>query len=1544
MSIETVRHRSRLHAEWLRVFVSLAAGSAILALLLLPSIALGLTTSQTRAAAHAQSYNLGEQVVTDAAISFANTEKAAFQSVKYQVTGPQAVSPITLPLGGGLGQDLTALLPKDNSNPQKALGALSVDVTLTDLQGGDIGFGYGYGYTGLSALGKLAFLISYTPPIKLYPPPVDLPNGFGSPSPGFPVPGGQQQQNAATTINVNFKFGVPFVPGASFTALDIACCNTFGDLLILLDGNDPNATPANEDMVAEVSPNDGFLFNFFGTGEANATSVAINPNNNDVYLGVVQGTDRKFKKIIGDVTITVTDAGTNDLTAMVFDVPNNKVPASVFQTDPNKNIDIFSVSATITGGVSKISAPAGPTGGGYTGLAINTTVQNNPPFLAGYGNLISEVQSGNGLITQTIPVTNQSNATIPVAIDGLAVVGNSDIYVADAGSGSILSGSLFTAQAAATNFVKAIAQHNGGHAFVLVSPSTIHYVQTSDGTSLQNFGTPNNNSGAVEGLAYIGGTTNLLFAIDNDTQRKLYKAAVTGSGATANIGAWSLVKALPTNLVGNIGAMASKDNPTLYAGEQNSQKVHILDTSGNVTGTMQITSQQGFQGFVPGGVNAMAFVPAAKNPAANGGDLLIIGDGNHFFRVNAVHNPAASPPKIGGNILNVDGTGGNPPYFMRGMTADATTGIILAADEPTNQVYKTVVPGTPATEKTAIGSYTAKLIVDVTNQTDPSDANVAFDLAKLTDLGLAITKVGTIDVTGQTDPTVGVTGASVAVEGLVLDATVSKVSVQGELAEVILVGKPGSAPTGPSDFETSADRDQYVENGLWKIVNNIAGVITNNYVLYFGKNETTSPNFCNPNCQAPPFLQLASVGSVDSATFTAGTAGEITFDTEYQTEGQPEFDKKLVLFCETNVTPCTKIAQFVDPFAIFVPGFDPNTIAQGTVVTKPGTSDKFVMLSSGLGVLKPIKLALPGSVSGKIGTLTFKFDSGDGFGNEGHGWIIDNVQVKGQGSQSLADATVGADLKWSLTVLNVAEGTSVINLSASRSAYDPITDTAKLTLIRDTAPPVVDTLVVKSLDATQQEVTITDSVTRFPSIRISGTFTESTPQELNVYLNNKSVLKKTSFSNDFTIDTTLATANAGLNTIAVVVKDQAGQCNTTNVDKTTCTAAESDKTLTLTLDNTPTTITTLTTQYPIGFTSVRSGAGREDFAVFQLNVSDNVANGVATVKGATPGQSSYDISFRSDIPTIVKNQWNATGGWVLPFKPPTTTVPGKLTLSIQVTDKAGNTANGTLEATVTAALQGFTIYMLPGSNFASLPIIPDRATFNPTAVQSTTGLSALEAFISGQTVGATAVPGLVDGALSPVDNLQAIDQILYYDATLTGATGTTTYEADPSLRWKVWTAAPTDTDSLTKASTGRGYLFQMRSGAFAAGVELAPGLPPAPSPIRVSYAGTFLPAGQAVPPLYQVEGGSTSADGAWNMMGYHAEDTLSVTVYLQSLAAPSRTYASVLEYRNFINFPLAAGATPQVVLGTFTRLLDSDSFTLGRGFWLFATADGIVVP
>ena len=1543
--------RSRLHPETLRAAVALAAGGAILTLLLVPSIALGVNTTHERADSHAEEYLLGATVKTTGSAKLAQDEEAGFNSVQFRVTGPNPAGPVALPVSPQTNHSLTDQL---SQNLQTGGGTLSVDVSFTQIQGVQLGFGYGYGYKGLSSLAAIDWLLRYLPPVKLAAPPSALPGSFQSPTQSYGLPGGTGPTGPAS-VQLSAAFPVPGIPVPpqfttfADTALDIAGTQ-FNSILVLLDGD------SNSDIIVETDLG-GFPFLDYLTDEDETTAVAVAPNGTPWMAYQDSGNwyvasfdNSQFPPTPKNQVIQLQFSGktpTGPITSLVYDGTINRLFAAEFETDPTKDIHVWEIDPLQGQGQVVNVHPflGGPTGGGFNGLDVN--LFGSPPIHLGANGIeLGQFDLGSGQHIGNVPL-EVGGQPFSGDIVGLAIVpdpgdpnnaGAATMVIVDGSTKTVYTGGLPTGGAVATNIPQAIAQHGQINAFVLIEPSTIHYVPTSGGqagTSLLSFQTPNA-SAAVRSLTYLG---NKLYAIDNQgTNRRLYSATVTGGGDGVTppaMGAWSLVKTLPQS-VGNVGALASKSNPTLYAaevgtqGQGGSEKIHVLDTSGNTQGLLGLFNPTG---FTPNGLNGLAFIPAAKNPSG-GTDVLVGVRGNQFFRIN----PALG--QGGGQILNVDFVSpGNPPFNMRGLAANQTSGVITAVDRDTVAAYLTVIPGTPATESTAIGDYTAEFIVDLTNQPDPADADTDFELIKTATLDLEITEVGGKNVAGVTDPTVGVTTSSVLIKGTVLDPTVTQVGVQADLAEVVLVGAPAGAPTGASEFETSGDQGQWAPNSYWHFTNNIAGiqdiVDQTNTVAYFGRqqDEATDPNYCNPNCQTPEQFQQPIVGDLNSASFKVGQETTLTFDTFYDTEPVPEWDRKEIYFCETGAQ-CTKLAQIIDPFAIFVPGFDPNSVTPGAIITKPGSNEKFIMIPayyevSGTPTMVSVELDLPATLSGKTGTLLFKFDSGDPFGNHFLGWVLDDVLVEGAGTQLLSPATVDASTEpptWQLTLNNVKDGTNMLTITANRDAYDATSDSVDLTLIKDTTQPVVDTLVAVSLvtvNNQETDVPIVGGVTAFPSVKVTGSFTEATPKELNVYINGKSILKKTSFSNTYEAKGTLSSASSGVNTIAVVLQDQAGLCNTT--PNTACTAATSDKTLVVNLDNVAPAITKGAAKYPIGFNSVR--AGKDDFVVFHLDATDT--NGVKSVKAKSPGSSTFDLTFRNDIPGAVKDQWGVDKEWVLPFKPSSAVFPGTLTVSIQVEDNAGNTNTDSATAVVTAALGGFVFNLLPGQNFLSLPIIP--------SIADTTTLKA-DVSLNGQNAG---MVDNVDGAATSAQAGQpAIDRILYYDATLTGATGQTTYEADPSLRWSVWTSDTGTADSLTKLRTGKGYLFMMKADAFASSAPLAAGLPASPAPIQFTYTGTFLLTGQSIPPSYAVEG----TGGAWNMAGFHSEDSLPVTTYLQSMEAPQRIWASVLEYKNFINFPLEAGANPEVVLGTYSRLLASSSFTLGRGFWMFALADGQIVP
>ncbi len=1555
MMNNTAPRRSRLRPEFLRVAVALAAGGAILTLLLVPSLALGVTTTHERAGSHAEEYLLGATVRTTGSANLGLDEEAGFSTVKFSVTGPNAVNPVTLPVKNVVGHSLTDQL----SQSLRTGGAvMDVDVTFSEILGVQLGFGYGYGYKGLTALANIEWVISYKPPVNLVSQPEALPGFFANPAQSFSMPGGGGGQNVdATQVASMFQvpgMGVPPTYAVfTDTPLDIAA-TPWSSFYILLDGD------TSSDILVEVGL-DGFTMGEFLTNQSTTTGVAADQNGTPwmVYQDVnghwfVGGFDDQSWPPSPDSTkiVQLQHQGKfpeGDITSLTYDGMTNVLMAVEFQENPSQMIQIWEINPQgQTPNVQNVYGMiAGPTGGGFSAFAVNKFT--NPPMYLGANeekigqfDLNSGMHVGNialqdggqefdGNIVGLTIVPDSMNPNDPSQAQMVIVTDDSES--ANPSAPHVFMSGLAQGGSAASNIPKAIAQHGGKNAFVLIEPDTIHYVPTTGlnaGTSLGNFQTPDNGSTNVESLAYL---SNTLFAIDNSNPtRKLYKNTVTGGGdgtSMVGMGGWTLVTTLGNN-VGNIGAMASrKDPPTLYAAEAGSVgpsggqsgKIHIMDASGNTQGLLGLYSPPQSQNFVPNGLNGLAFVGGSNNPAGATGVLVGV-LGNQWFRVNP------SQGQGGGEILSVDFVSMGPPFEMRGLTV-SSMGILTAVDRDAVAAFLAVIPGTPAPESTAIGDYTAAFLVDLANtSSDPADAETDFSLAKTAVLGLAITDVGTTSVAGVSSPTVGITGSSVVVSGTILDPTVTQVGVQAELSLTTLVGAPASAPTGASPFTEIADQNQYQKTGYWHFTSSIAGlsaiVNSNNTVAYYGNpaSENQQPNYCSPSCQGPQQFQTPNSGEFSTSTFTVGSDTTLSFKTHYDTEPVPEWDRKEIWFVPTSGSP-QKLAQIIDPYSIFVPGFDPNSVSLGEVVTK-SAQEQFIMVPSsyqpsGVPAFVSVNLPLPASLAGVAGMIQFRFDTGDPFGNDFLGWIVDDVKVEGAGSQLLSPATVDTSTEpatWTLTMSDVQDGTNTVSISAARTAYDNLTESVDLTLIKDTTAPVVDTLVVVSLVGAT-ESNIVGGVTSIPSVKISGTYTEETPSQLSVYINGKSIKKQTSaFTGTYEANGTLSTASSGVNTIAVVVTDQAGLCNTTPTN-TTCTAATSNKTLVVNLDNTAPVITKGSPKYPLGYNSVR--AGKDDFVVFHLDASDS--NGIQSVKAKSPNSTTFDVDFRDDIPDAVKDQWGVDKDWVLPFKPSAAVFPGTLTMAIQVTDNAGNVASGSMTATVTAALGGFVINLLPGQNFVSLPVIPSIA--NTTTLEANVSL----------TGGSAGMVDDVDGAAgSDQAGEPAIDSILYYDATNTSVSA--------SDRWSIWTSSTEDTDSLTKLRTGKGYLFQMKADAFATSAPLAAGLPSSPAPIQFTYTGTYLLTGQSIPPSYPVEG----TGGAWNMVGFHSEDNLAVTTYLQSLEAPQRIWASVLEYKNYINFPLAAGASPEVVLGTYGRLLATSEFTLGRGFWLFALDDGQIVP
>ncbi|MBI2846688.1 MAG: hypothetical protein HYX82_02265 [Chloroflexi bacterium] len=165
---------SKKLAQWRFVFSVFLVSVVVLSTFLIPAQSAKSLTAIIRTAKQIQgvdsTYQLGETVVLQGEVGLAQGEIRPFSSVTVNINHVEGTNDvnINLPLIPGLNQNLTPLLPTDDDdNP---LGTLFVDVIAENLLR-PVGYGFN-AFEGGTGGGTLKYVIRWTPPINLYPPPV----------------------------------------------------------------------------------------------------------------------------------------------------------------------------------------------------------------------------------------------------------------------------------------------------------------------------------------------------------------------------------------------------------------------------------------------------------------------------------------------------------------------------------------------------------------------------------------------------------------------------------------------------------------------------------------------------------------------------------------------------------------------------------------------------------------------------------------------------------------------------------------------------------------------------------------------------------------------------------------------------------------------------------------------------------------------------------------------------------------------------------------------------------------------------------------------------------------------------------------------------------------------------------------------------------------------------------------------------------------------------------------------------------------------------
>jgi Tol biopolymer transport system component len=791
--------------------------------------------------------------------------------------------------------------------------------------------------------------------------------------------------------------------------------------------------------------------------------------------------------------------------------------------------------------------------------------------------------------------------------------------------------------------------------------------------------------------------------------------------------------------------------------------------------------------------------------------------------------------------------------------------LYMGASVSPGKIYKSALPGT--IEKSTIGDYEASIEV-VSSSTATSDP-VAFSLEKL-DEAVDLVVTSPEDGTASDTPEIDITGT-------VNDPSIDSVQVGIQLPSTMLLDdgmEDGDSVTGDGAFQKQDVPGEgwmpYSDKNLWHLSKQHS--FSGEYAWAY--NNADGWGFNTPG--------FANAGAIVSEPFNIGEDCQLNFWTSWDTDSWVDVDQKLIdINIDGQWQPLAYIVDgdwYPDPFGgsrqrIIVPmawmwkdpwagtysGDDPNW--------------NWYEVSIDLGMYAGANDA----------QVRFRLDTMDDWMNDFEGWYMDDVTVEGAGFKGITAEVI--DLAFSASY-NLAEGYNEITVSA-QSGYivgPEGRDTETLTVSLDTTGPIIT---LSNLPES----------TNHGTVEVSGTVFDLNFDNLVVTINDKPFYTLTEIPDgqeapewDFSTQVPLF---EGENVIVATGTDAAGLTGS--------------DTISIIRDSTPPTIEELPTVYYLGENTARTG----DLLIFQVNAVDLAPEGtdyepagVAGVFLGLPGEGDEERFITTDeMPEAITDCWGTTGTYLFPIELPDDAPPGTYSLPIIAVDEAGNEAIGTVTAEIVSSLSAYNIYLMPGWNLISLPLIPDDSDI-------------------GNLLG----------------SVRGVESVWYFNAT--------------SQSWEVYTPGDAP-DSLTTMETGRGYWVFMDENDFEYSAPLAPGLPETPAPIKFSYTGEVLePA--AVPPTYSLEAG-------WNLIGLHSERVNDVSLYLRPVTVPQQVWASLLQYDNYIKFEMGSGPGPgeeeeeyenkggedeggvEVYLGCFRTLLETDQMEPGKGYWLYLVEPGEVV-
>jgi len=488
-----------------------------------------------------------------------------------------------------------------------------------------------------------------------------------------------------------------------------------------------------------------------------------------------------------------------------------------------------------------------------------------------------------------------------------------------------------------------------------------------------------------------------------------------------------------------------------------------------------------------------------------------------------------------------------------------------------------------------------------------------------------------------------------------------------------------------------------------------------------------------------------------------------------------------------------------------------------------------------------------------------------------------------------------------------ADGSHEINVSAM-DAQGNVNTTNATVIVTVAIPPNAPT------------ITMPTGNTILSYTWVNGT-TDSDTANVTVYVNNVMTNESVAVSGNIFNISNVPLVN-GVNVINVTAKDAQGNVNTTNGTKTISVDTIMPDVPTI---DVPTNLTILTSLY-ISVNGTTDG----DTASVTVYVNGTLKNvldvnaGIFNISNVYLGaDGSHEINVSAMDAAGNINTTNATVIVTVDTTAPTTPV---------VTDDGASTTNTTsLHAswTSTDAVSGIAEYFYaigtsagatnvvswtstgttPNVTNSSLSLtvgttyyftvkVKDLAGFNSTAGNSN-GIAVLHSSAAG-TYDIELLPGwnLISLPLMPTnETIQDVTAGIQNQINISYGI----WYYDPLSGWLSY--APGVPSDLTMMQAGKGYWIYMDSST------------------TLTNTGSFLPAGNSLPPEYSVYTG-------WNLIGIHAQTDKTASDYLANVGAYGTGWSSLFKY----------------TAGQYNSISSSGTMNRGNGFWLYAPRNGTIIP